>query len=78
MPTVERYRNYRFFFFSNEGHEPAHIHVESGERWAKFWLDPVGLADAEGFNRSELNRLKRLVDERRIAFKDAWDEHFDH
>ena len=44
MPTVLRARGYRFFFFSNEGKEPPHIHVESAGKYAKFWLDPVGLA----------------------------------
>jgi hypothetical protein len=31
MPTVLRIDGYRFFFFSNEGNEPVHIHVESGD-----------------------------------------------
>lgn len=31
MPTVLRVDGYRFFFYSNEGNEPPHIHVESGE-----------------------------------------------
>ncbi|NLE29049.1 MAG: DUF4160 domain-containing protein [Phycisphaerae bacterium] len=38
MPTVFRVGKYRFFFFSGEGNEPAHIHVESGDSYAKFWL----------------------------------------
>ncbi len=28
MPSVLRVAGYRFFFFSNERQEPAHIHVE--------------------------------------------------
>jgi hypothetical protein len=35
MPEVLRIRGYRFFFFSREGHEPRHIHVEQAERYAK-------------------------------------------
>jgi hypothetical protein len=31
MPTVLRVKGYRFFFFSNEGAEPPHIHIEYGE-----------------------------------------------
>ena len=31
------------FFFSREGNEPPHIHVESAENAAKFWLRPVTL-----------------------------------
>lgn len=40
MPTVVRLRGFRFFFFSNEADEPAHIHVESDDKYAKFWLEP--------------------------------------
>jgi hypothetical protein len=29
IPTVLKEGKYRFFFFSNEGTEPPHIHVES-------------------------------------------------
>ena len=46
MPEVLRVRGYRFFFFSLEGHEPRHIHVEQAERYAKFWLDPIELTEA--------------------------------
>jgi len=44
MPTVLRIGAARFFFYSNEGAEPAHIHVEQAGALAKFWLDPVALA----------------------------------
>lgn len=41
MPTVLKIGGYRFFFYSNEGNEPPHIHVEKSDSLAKFWLDPV-------------------------------------
>ena len=50
MPTVLRVGRYRFYFYSNEGLEPPHIHVKAGEDEAKFWLDPVGLVANYGFN----------------------------
>ncbi len=49
MPTVLLLRGFRFFFFSGEGSEPSHIHVEHGDQVAKFWLNPVQLASSEGF-----------------------------
>jgi hypothetical protein len=49
MPTVLRLSGFRFFFYSLEGSEPSHIHVEHGDSVAKFWLNPVELA---GFSRS--------------------------
>jgi len=45
VPTILRVAGYRFFFFSNEREEPAHIHVEQAERYAKFWLVPISLAE---------------------------------
>jgi len=36
MPTVLRVSGFRFFFYSLEGSEPPHIHVERGDSVAKF------------------------------------------
>jgi hypothetical protein len=76
MPTVLRVKGYRFFFFSNEGREAAHIHVESAESYAKFWLKPVELARSVGYNPAELTRLHRLVEAHRELFLERWHEHF--
>ena len=39
VPTIFREEGYRFYFFSREESRP-HVHVESVEGEAKFWLDP--------------------------------------
>jgi hypothetical protein len=52
---------YRFFFFSNQGNEPTHIHVESGDEYAKFWLHPLQLAKSIGYNAKERNAVRKLV-----------------
>jgi hypothetical protein len=57
MPTVLRSGPYRFFFYSDEGHEPPHIHVEREDKRAKFWLSPVRLHGGAGFGRPELSRI---------------------
>ena len=76
MPTVVRIGPYRFFFYGNEGLEPAHIHVQR-DRWlAKFWLDPVKLAHSKGFAAHELTRVETLVVEHRDRFLEAWNEFF--
>ena len=53
-PTVLRVERYRLFFFSNEGHEPPHVHVQDGGKLAKFWLEVVTLAASTGFATSTL------------------------
>jgi hypothetical protein len=76
MPTIYRYRKYRFFFFSNEGDEPPHVHVESGGSYAKFWLQPVTLAQSIGYNSRELNILHKLISEHEGEFFLKWHEYF--
>lgn len=76
MPTVLRVEGYRFFFYSMENREPPHVHVEQGDRTAKFWLDPLELAGSSGFRRHELNRLRELLLQHRPAFRRAWNDHF--
>ena len=76
MPTVLRIVGFRFFFYSAEGSEPPHIHVEQGDKVAKFWLDPAGLAESHGFRTHEVNRLRLLVIEHRLSFLEARNAHF--
>ena len=77
MPTVLRLSGFRFFFFSLEGREPAHIHVERGENYAKLWLSPVSLARSKGFRSAEISEIMDIVRTHRIPFQDRWHEHFD-
>ena len=76
MPTVLRLRGFRFFFYSLDRGEPPHIHVEHGERSAKFWLEPISLARSDGFRAHELSELRSVVAEHAAIFVEAWHEHF--
>ena len=76
MPTVLRVKGYRFFFFSNEMNEPTHIHIESSEKYAKFWLEPVALAGNIGFRPSELTEIRNIIIENRRTIRERWNEHF--
>lgn len=76
MPTVLRVGRYRFFFFSNERQEPAHIHVKAGGDEAKFWLSQIELAANYGFKPRELNEIKRIVLEHQAMLMEAWNEYF--
>jgi len=76
MPTVLRVSGFRFFFYSLEGSEPAHIHVEHGDSTAKFWLNPVSVAESRGFRSHQLNRVRLLVIANRATFLEAWNAHF--
>lgn len=76
MPTVMRVRGYRIFFYSNEGTEPPHVHVERADCTAKFWLRPVELAARSGFKDRELRRIEKLIVTHRQKIEEAWHEHF--
>jgi len=75
MPSVLRVLGFRLFFYSLDRVEPPHIHVEHGDKVAKFWLNPVGLAESRGFRSHELTRLRALVIEHRLRFLEFWNEH---
>jgi Domain of unknown function (DUF4160) len=77
MPTVRRIGAARFYFFSSEGSEPPHVHVEQAGAVAKFWLRPVSLARSKGFRPHDLRRIRRLVIEHEREFLEAWHEYFE-
>ena len=53
-----------------------HVHVESGDEYAKFWIEPVGLVRSVGYSASELNEIERLVVKHKDLIKEKWNEHF--
>jgi len=76
LPTIANIGQFRFFFFSNEGGEPPHVHVRQERKLAKFWLEPVALASSGRFSAPELRVLERIVEENRARFLEAWNEFF--
>ena len=76
MPNLGRIGPYRFFFYSNEGSELPHVHVESERSTAKLWLTPVSVASSGRFSARELNSLVRIVEEHRGEYLEAWNDHF--
>jgi hypothetical protein len=67
---------YRLFFYSADGNEPPHVHVEREQSEAKFWLDPVRLEISKGFGASELRQIERLVREEKEFLLKVWYEYF--
>lgn len=75
MPTIFNQKGYRFFFYSNE-HLPIHIHIEKGNRTAKFEISPTLLVKSRKFNASEIREMRSLVDENSELIKNKWNEYF--
>jgi len=76
VPAVFRVRGYRFFFYSMEGREPPHIHAVHAGRLAKFWLEPVRLANNYDFRSHELTEIRQIVLEKEEFFLEKWNEYF--
>ncbi len=75
-PTVFRYKNYRFFFFSRE-EARIHIHVSSTNGEAKFWVEPiVALTQNYGLNPQQLNDIQKIIERNRNEIKKSWEKHF--
>ena len=76
MPTVLRSGPYRVFFYSGDGAEPPHVHVQRDDAEAKFWLDPTELSRSTGFGPSEIRRIRSMILSREQHLVDAWNEYF--
>jgi hypothetical protein len=75
-PTVFREGPFRFFFFSRE-ETRVHVHVQSVDGEAKFWLEPnIELARHYGLRDTDLRRAEQLVNEREQEIRNAWNDHF--
>lgn len=75
-PTVFREGPFRFFFFSREELR-IHVHVQSADGEAKFWLEPkIELARSQGLKARDLGRIRRLVEKHEQEIRDAWNSHF--
>ncbi len=76
MPTILRIKGYRFFFFSREELR-KHIHVQSQEGEAKFWLEPqIELAKNYKLSRKELKEIEKIIEEYYDEFINGWEEYF--
>ena len=76
MPTLLRWKGYRFFFYSADGWEPPHVHVVKDGREAKIWLRDMTVAVNLGFPARDLNEIIGATRENRDAFLEAWNDYF--
>lgn len=51
-------------------------HVERDREVAKFWLQPVRLQSNQGFSRTEINRIQKLVQENQEQLLAGWNDFF--
>jgi len=76
MPTVLRILSFRFHFYSDEGNEPPHIHVETPDGECKFWWQPICLAGNKGVPAHIVRQIERLVFEYQDFLREKYNEHY--
>ena len=74
MAEVFREFGFVFFFYSNEGQEPIHIHTRKAGGFAKFWIEPVELEYAQGMKIADLKLAEQLIVEYIDLIKIKWNE----
>jgi hypothetical protein len=75
-PTVFRYKNYRFLFFSRE-EQRIHVHVTCPDGEAKFWIEPeIELARFHGLTEGQLHEIRDFIKEHQDDIRNAWTKHF--
>ena len=77
MPTIFRNNGIRFFFWSNEGNEPMHIHFEKGDAHGKCWIEPdLEINYFFGFTNSETKAIEKEIEQNIELIKTRWNEYF--
>ena len=77
MPTVLNIDGFRFFFFSDEGSEPCHIHIKKAGSRGKIWLLPEMEENYYyGFTEQEKHKIRNIVRDNYEYLIQKWDEYF--
>jgi hypothetical protein len=74
MPEIFRKLGFVFFFYSNEGSEPMHIHVRKAGGFAKFWIEPIELDYSQGLKVQDIKVAQDLIEDNYELIKTKWNE----
>jgi hypothetical protein len=72
MPKVLEINGFIFFFYSQEGNEPPHIHIRKAGATAKFWLSPIELVENNGFSPSQIRFIRKAIRDNQSDLLNAW------
>jgi hypothetical protein len=80
MPTILVIAGWRIFFYSNESHEPIHVHAEKAEMEIKFWIDvenfEINEAFSFNFTPQAKREIKKIIYEHFEYIVSEWDKYF--
>ena len=76
MPTVFRWKGYRFFWYQADGSEPPHVHIWKDGKECKVWIASGDLAYNHGLAAADLRALVGVVEEQRDHLMEIWHDNF--
>lgn len=76
MPTVLTENGYRFHFYSNEGTEPCHIHVQGKGGVMKVWLPSMIASEVRRYSPREQREIRDIIRTNKTKLMGAWDDFF--
>ena len=76
MPTVFRWKGYRFFWYQADGDEPPHVHIWKDGKECKVWIASGELAYNHGLAAADLRALLGVVEEQRDHLMEIWHDNF--
>ena len=78
MPTVLRWKGYRFFWYQADGAEPPHVHIWKDCKECKIWLEDGSVAFNRGHSAADLRALVAVTVSERDHLLEVWNEQFGH
>jgi len=72
MPTTLRKNGFRFFFYSREGNEPAHVHVIGRGGEMKGWLDPIEIVAVYKLAAKDQREVLKITKENVKLLLNSW------
>jgi hypothetical protein len=72
VPVVLRLKGYKFWFYQADLDEPPHVHVGKDGNEAKYWLNPVCVANTGRFSQHELNQIEKILIKQREHVLAIW------
>ena len=74
MPTIFVKKGFRYHFYSNEGDEPAHVHVTGNGGEMKVWLKPIYVENVYRVSPKDQRVILTNIKENIAILLEKWNE----
>jgi len=78
MPKILEVNGFKFYFWSDEGSEPIHVHIIKGDGKAKVWLEPEIIWEySKKFTIRDQRAIRKIIDQNIDILINSWNEYFE-